>query len=115
MSLLRVLAAFLCGTALTACSPEEKTLRELSTTESLATCNAYVDESRACMGFDMRCLDQVQGVCSRKQLIDMCLEGLQWSTCPESRFRFCYEKMLCEIQDDAGVLPCFIQCMTEMD
>lgn len=113
MPLLRLFLALAGASLLFSCSPEEKTLRELSTTESLQMCNDYVDESRSCMGFDMRCLDQVQGVCSRKQLIDLCLEGLQWSTCPESRFRRCFEKDLCQVQDDGGVLPCFVQCMTE--
>lgn len=101
------------STALGACSPDEKTLRELSTTESLALCNAYVDESRSCTGFDMRCLDQVQGVCMRKQLVDMCLESLQWSTCPVSRFEGCFERRLCEVPDTGDNLPCFIECMTE--
>lgn len=96
-----------------ACSPDEKTLRELSTTEARALCNAYVDESRRCTGFDMRCLDQAQGVCTRNQLIMMCLEGLPWSTCPESRFRACFERRLCDVQDDGGTLPCFVECQSE--
>lgn len=96
-----------------ACSPEEKTLRELSTTESRGLCTAYVDESRSCVGFDMRCLDQAQGVCSRNQLVSMCLEGLQWSTCLVSRFEDCFRRRLCEVQDDGGTLPCFVECQSE--
>jgi hypothetical protein len=107
------LIALLCGATLSACSPDEKTLRELSTVESLSVCNAYVDESRRCMGFDMRCPEQVQGVCTRKQLVDTCLEGLTWSTCPVTRFERCFMKDLCQVQDDGAVLPCFVQCMTE--
>ena len=113
MSKLALLTALLLGAVLGACSPDEKTLRELSTVESLEVCNSYVDESRACVGFDMRCPEQVQGVCTRKQLVDTCLEGLAWSTCPVTRFERCFSNNLCQVQDDGGVLPCFVQCMTE--